>query len=171
MHAGGSFSAPKVSERYRLSNKGLQDTYAAAATCFGCGPANEKGLQLKSFLSGNEVVAEWRAQPHHQAYMGALNGGIIGCLLDCHCNWRACTHLMERDALGTPPCTVTAGYEVTFLRPAPSDETIHLRAEVVNSKGKRVVVAGELMVNDKVCATCEGTFVAVEPGHPAYHRW
>ncbi len=164
-------SARQKRKRVISGDAGLQDTYAPHNECFGCGPANEKGLQLKSFLSGNEVVAEWRAQPHHQAYTGALSGGIIGCLLDCHCNWRACTHLMERDALAAPPCTVTAAYEVTFLRPAPSDETIHLRAEVVESKGNRVVVAGELIVNDKVCATCEGTFVAVKPGHPAYHRW
>lgn len=171
MHAGGNISIRKARKGLKMTKKGLQDTYAPATTCFGCGPANEKGLQLKSFVSGDEVVAEWHAQHHHQAYKGALNGGIIGCLLDCHCNWRACTHLMARDALEAPPCTVTARYEVTFLRPTPSDQAIELRAEVVESKGNRVVVAGKLMVNDKVCATCQGTFVAVEPGHPAYHRW
>jgi len=28
-----------------------------------------------------------------------------------------------------------------------------------------------LIAHGKVCATCHGTFVAVKPGHPAYHRW
>ena len=33
------------------------------------------------------------------------------------------------------------------------------------------LVEGELIAHGKVCATCRGTFVAVKPGHPAYHRW
>ena len=32
----------------------LQDQYAPELICFGCGPANEKGLQLKSFAE--EIV-------------------------------------------------------------------------------------------------------------------
>ena len=28
-----------------------------------------------------------------------------------------------------------------------------------------------LTAGGKVCATLSGTFVAVKPGHPAYHRW
>jgi len=64
----------------------LQARYAPANRCFGCGPANEKGLRIKSFAaeSGAEVVAEWRPELHHEAFDGVLNGGIIGVLLDCH---------------------------------------------------------------------------------------
>ena len=35
----------------------------------------------------------------------------------------------------------------------------------------RVTVEATLSAQGKVCATCIGTFVAVKPGHPAYHRW
>ena len=35
----------------------------------------------------------------------------------------------------------------------------------------RAVVEGELQAGGKVCATCRGVFVAVKPGHPAFHRW
>jgi hypothetical protein len=35
----------------------------------------------------------------------------------------------------------------------------------------RAVVDATLEANGKVTATCRGTFVAVKPGHPAYHRW
>ena len=72
-----------------MMDKSLQDTYATESVCFGCGPANPKGLHIKSFAQGDEVVAEWTPQPHHEAFTGALNGGIIGTLLDCHCNWTA----------------------------------------------------------------------------------
>jgi len=35
----------------------------------------------------------------------------------------------------------------------------------------RATVEAELIANDKVCATCRGTFVAVQEGHPTYYRW
>jgi acyl-coenzyme A thioesterase PaaI-like protein len=44
-------------------------------------------------------------------------------------------------------------------------------ARVVESQHDRAVVEAELIAHDRVTATCRGTFVAVKPGHPAYHRW
>ena len=35
----------------------------------------------------------------------------------------------------------------------------------------RARVEGTLSAHGKICATCTGTFVAVKPGHPAFHRW
>ena len=116
-------------------------------------------------------MAEWHAEPHHQAFPGMLNGGIIGALLDCHSNWTAAYYLMKTNNKDKPDCTVTAEFHVKLLRPTPSDATIHLKARVVEGTLKKAVVEAELIANDKVCATCRGTFVAVEEGHPAYHRW
>jgi hypothetical protein len=42
---------------------------------------------------------------------------------------------------------------------------------VVESTEDRAVIEAELLALGKVTATCRGTFVAVKPGHPAYHRW
>jgi hypothetical protein len=81
----------------------LQDRYAPSNRCFGCGPANEKGLRIKSRPAGGEVVAEWTPEPHHEAYTGMLNGGIIGTLLDCHSNWTAAYHFMTRTACPVRP--------------------------------------------------------------------
>ena len=99
------------------------------------------------------------------------NGGIIGTLLDCHSNWAATWHLMRRDGADTPPCTVTAEYHIRMKRPTPSDRPIRLTARVVESEGDRATVEGEIRSGDRVTATCTGVFVAVKPGHPAYHRW
>lgn len=149
----------------------LQDRFAPGLECFGCGPANEKGLRIKSIPRGEEVVAEWTPESHHEAFPGVLNGGIIGALLDCHCNWAAAWHLMQRAGAEKPPCTVTAEYAVKLLRPTPSGEPLRLRAWVTESSDDRAVVEAELESGGKVCATCRGMFVAVQPGHPAYHRW
>jgi acyl-coenzyme A thioesterase PaaI-like protein len=149
----------------------LQDRYASQNCCFGCGPANEKGLRIKSVVSGDEVVCDWRPQPHHQAFEGILNGGICGALLDCHSNWTAAHHLMKKSNTESPPCTVTAEFHVKLKRVTPMDVLLHLRARVVESTEDRAVVEAELSANGQVTATCRGTFVAVKEGHPAYRRW
>jgi acyl-coenzyme A thioesterase PaaI-like protein len=151
--------------------KSLQETYAPASACFGCGPANFRGLRIRSFVRGDEVVAEWTPEPHHEAFPGVLNGGIIGVLLDCHANWTAAWHLMRRAGADQPPCTVTAEFSVKLLRPTPTDGPVELVAAVAEAQGDRAVVDAKLIAGGKVCATCRGTFVAVKPGHPAYHRW
>ena len=149
----------------------LQQTYSPNGICFGCGPTNDKGLRINSFPKGDEVVATWHAEPHHQAFPGVLNGGIIGALLDCHSNWTAAYHLMLRNGLDQAPCTVTAEFHVKLLRPTPADTEITLKAHVVDSTEDRATVEAELIANGKVCDTCRGVFVAVKEGHPAYHRW
>jgi acyl-coenzyme A thioesterase PaaI-like protein len=149
----------------------LQERYAPENRCFGCGPANEKGLRIRSFPEGEQVVAEWRPEPYHQAFEGVLNGGICGALLDCHSNWTAAYHLMNTAGASSPPCTVTADFHVVLKRPTPMDEPLHLSARVVESAQDRAVVEASLTANGKVTATCRGTFVAVKEGHPAYHRW
>lgn len=153
------------------SLQSLQDKYAPGGICFGCGPANEHGLRVKSFIHGEELIAHWHAEPHHQAFPGVLNGGIVGALLDCHCNWTAAWLLMQANNSDQPPCTVTADYSIKLLRPTPVDDVIELRAKSIALSSDRATIRGELYAKGKLCATCEGTFVAVKPGHPAFHRW
>ena len=52
-----------------------------------------------------------------------------------------------------------------------ADGLILLEAKVVESGEDRAVIESTLTAGGKICATCRGTFVAVKPGHPAYHRW
>jgi acyl-coenzyme A thioesterase PaaI-like protein len=151
--------------------KSLQDTYGPETRCFGCGPSNEKGLQIKSFVEGDEVVCRWRPEPHHLAFEGVLNGGICGALLDCHSNWTAAWHLMNRHGADHVPGCVTADFHVKLRRPTPMDEELVIRARVTESTDDRAVVEATIEAGGKVTATCRGTFVAVPEGHPAWHRW
>jgi acyl-coenzyme A thioesterase PaaI-like protein len=155
----------------------LQEKYAPKNSCWGCGPANSEGLRIRSFVKGDEIVAEWKPQSKYEAFPGVLNGGIIGTLLDCHCNWTAAYHLMKNAGEDHPPCTVTAEYSIKLLRPTPTNGLISLSAHVVDDSaspartGDRATVEGTLSAGGKVCATCRGVFVAVKEGHPAFHRW
>lgn len=153
----------------------LQNRYAPGNRCYGCGPANPEGFQIHSIPAGHdphgEVTLDWTPQPHHLAFEGMLNGGVIGTLMDCHSNWTATWHLMLRDGLDAPPCTVTAEFHVKLLRPTPIDRAVRIVARAAESEGSRVTVDATMTSGEEVTATCRGVFVAVKPGHPAYHRW
>jgi acyl-coenzyme A thioesterase PaaI-like protein len=155
----------------KVHPQSVQERYAPRSICFGCGPANARGLRIRSFPDGDDLVAVWSADPHHQAFDGAVNGGVIGTLFDCHCNWTAAYHLMRASGADVLPPTVTADYAVRFKRPTPSDRPLTFRAHVVESREDRATVEATLEAGGLLCATCRGTFVAVKPGHPAYHRW
>ena len=152
----------------------------------GAARRTKGGLQIKSFVEGDKVVATFTPQPHHIAFEGMVNGGIIGVLLDCHLNWTAAWHLMQKNKLEKPPCCVTAKYEVTFKLPTPTGVPLKLESWILDSSERKAVVTGTLgpvleysedglagASGDSNQATVlgQGTFVAVKPGHPAYHRW
>jgi acyl-coenzyme A thioesterase PaaI-like protein len=152
-------------------SQSLQDRYSPKGACFGCGPTNDKGLRIKSLVQGDEVVADWTPEKHHEAFENILAGGIIGALLDCHSNWAAAYHLMKKNGLDAPPCTVTADYAVKLKRPAPTNGPVHMVAKLAEITEDRAIIEATLEAGGKICATCRGTFVAVKPDHPAYHRW
>lgn len=149
----------------------LQDAHAPNNICFGCGPANPVGLQIKSYPEGDEVTAEFMPEEHHQAFPGVINGGIIGTLLDCHMNWTAAYALMkEREAERVPP-TVTAEFTVKLRKPTPAGVALRLRARVVEMAGARAQVEATVEADGQVTAEGSGTFVAVGDDHAAAHRW
>jgi len=152
----------------------LQRRLAPASRCFGCGPANPRGLHLETLPSPgdhDEVVAIWQALPIHEAFAGVVNGGICGTLLDCAMNWAAVWRLVrERHATEAPDC-VTVDLSVRFARPTPSDRSVVVRARAIECDGRRVVCEGAIEVDGTPTATARGTFVAVGPGHPAFGRW
>ena len=205
-----------------------QDRYAPNSICFGCGPANQQGLQIKSHWEGDpkavggpaagKFVMEYTPQAHHQAFPGVVNGGILGTLLDCHSNWCAVTTIMKERGIAdeapscvtaefhvklkrpTPvdqeltlvawpaqvegatalmhkhgwdraQCTVTADFHVRLKRPTPAGKPLRLEARVESIQDDRAQVHCDVLCDGKVTATCDGLFVAVKEGHPAYHRW
>ncbi len=149
----------------------LQDKYSPNAVCYGCGPNNPKGLHIKSYPDGDSLVADWKPEPHHTAFAGFTNGGIISILLDCHGNMTAAYALMKQRGLEAPPGTVTAEYTVKFIRPTPLVGTLHLRARPTKIDGGRVIVEGSVEVDGVQTATMKGLFVAVKEGHPAFNKW
>jgi len=150
---------------------GVQRQYAPSSICFGCGPANEKGLQIDSHRCENGLELFFTPSDEHQAFPGMINGGIIGSLMDCHGNWAAAIALMDRSGANEPPCTVTANYSISLRRPTPAGVELYILAEIDDLQDDRANVSLTLSAEGKICATGKGLFVAVKEGHPAYHRW
>jgi len=103
----------------------IQERLFPTLRCFGCGPANPKGLRLRSFPAEGWVVARFAPWPEHDNGLGYLNGGIIATVLDCH---SAAVVLLEAERnnwtapVGVPLPYVTAGLDLRYLRPSPLGE-------------------------------------------------
>jgi len=150
----------------------LQERYAPKGRCFGCGPANDLGLRIRSFEQPDgSVVAAWEARPEHEAFDGFVNGGILGTLIDCHSNWTAVAALLDRDGGHVAPSSVTADLQVRFRRPTPSDRPLRLVGRVVELAFDRVTVETSIEVDGEATARGRATFVVVKQDHPAFGRW
>lgn len=157
-----------------MDRPSLQERYAPASRCFGCGPANPDGLLLRSFEADEGwLTATWQPETRFEAFDDALNGGIVGTLLDCHGNWAAVTHLMNARAAADAPGCVTAELSIRYHRPTPTRlGPLTVRSHVVAAVADRATVEATLAGPDGIpTASARGTFVAVRPGHPAHDRW
>lgn len=149
----------------------LQDLYSPNGLCFGCGPKNSQGLMLKSEAMGDKVVAHFYPKDHYKAFDNVLSGGICGAVLDCHSNWCAAYFIMTKREEDFPPCTVTAKYSVDLLYPTPMGIELKIVAIPQSISINKAEIKAHIIAGEKITATCTGLFVAVKPGHPAYHRW
>jgi acyl-coenzyme A thioesterase PaaI-like protein len=136
--------------------------------CFGCGPANDRGLQIKSYWQGEEAVATFRPQPHHAAGPEQyINGGILATVVDCHSINTAIAGAYGREgrAVGSLPIIwyVTASLKIDFLRPTPIDTPILLRASVKTFSERKSIVACTASSLDQICVRAELVAVRV-PG-------
>ncbi len=134
----------------------IQEQLFPDLSCFGCGPSNRKGLQLRSYLVDGEVRARFTPWPEHDNGLGYLNGGIIATVLDCHSAAAVLWEAGRRGWLPLPGAAlshVTAGLDVRFLRPSPLTETVDLRAEVTSAQEGAISCAVELVWDGKVRAT------------------
>ena len=142
----------------------IQDRLFPTMTCFGCGPANPRGLRLKSYLGDGCVTATFVPWPEHDNGLGFLNGGIIATVLDCH---TAAGVLNEASAQGWEAAPgallpfVTAGIDVRYQRPSPLDSAVELRAVVIKSTEAEIDCDAELLYDDKIRAT----------GRAVWKRW
>ena len=91
--------------------------------CFGCGPLNDEGLQLRFVPRPEGSVAEFVVPPRYQSWAGMAHGGVVALLLDEAVGWAA-WHA------GHPG--VTGRLLVSFRRPLKLGEPVRIVGKVEN---------------------------------------
>jgi len=149
-----------------MTSLSLQETLYPELTCFGCGPANERGLRLRSFADGEQYVAAFAPWPEHDNGIGFLNGGIIGTLLDCHSAAAVVDTAAQHGwrSLGDALLPyLTAGLDVRYRRPAPLHEPVTLRAEVTAASEPEITVHVWLEYDGKLRAEADALWKRWRP--------
>jgi acyl-coenzyme A thioesterase PaaI-like protein len=125
--------------------------------CFGCGD-NPFGLHLPvPEEEGLELYeASVRFGEHHQAGPGIVHGGLVAAALDEACGLLATWYRFP---------TVTARIFVRYRRPVPINADLLLRAEIEDTRGRRIHVAGELRDEREPLAEVRGAFLHVPLEH------
>ena len=57
-------------------------TFGEEQQCFGCGPHNHHGMQLRFFREGDEVVTTFEAREGWEGAPGIVHGGLQATLAD-----------------------------------------------------------------------------------------
>lgn len=147
--------------------------------CFGCGPANPQGIQIKSHWAedGKHVIATVTPDPKFTGWPDLVYGGFLAMVTDCHSNWTAIAHhyRAENREPGHSPriqC-VTGQLGVRYLKPTPMGVPLHLSAWVEGEVGRKTRVLCEIRANDQVTVTGDSVFVRVDTGalaNQAHHK-
>jgi uncharacterized protein (TIGR00369 family) len=128
--------------------------HAAQNRCFGCGPANTRGLHLEFLLAEDHSVVCLAAIPDtFEGPPGHLHGGIIATLLD---------EAMSKAVRARGFTAMTRHIEVDYLRPVPSATPIRMEGRVTHHEGrKHWTVARILNARGTALAEAKGLFIEV----------
>ena len=121
--------------------------------CFGCGPLNPDGLQLKFEPDGHgSSVAEYEVPPRFQSWAGMAHGGIVSLMLDEAVGWAA-WHA------GHPG--VTGRLQVSYRRPLKLGERVRIVGQVERVRRTLVYCTAEVKSLDAGDRIADGTATLV----------
>lgn len=124
--------------------------------CFGCGGANERGMQL-AFEQDDEaqrIRGRFRLSADYQGGAGFVHGGIIALLLD---------EAMAKVSRFAKDHAVTAEMTVEYKKPVPVGEEIIVEGWEVAREGRVRNREGEIRnVSGVVLASGRGRFVEID---------
>jgi len=125
-------------------------------SCFVCGDANPRGLNLRFETDGRLVRARFRPCPDHVGFKGVVHGGISATVLDEIMVW-AC-------AVATRQFAYCAELNVRYLLPlSPDDETI-VTGELVENRKGRIFEAKAALHNaaGQSCVEATGKYLPIK---------
>jgi uncharacterized protein (TIGR00369 family) len=110
--------------------------------CYGCGRNNANGLRM-TFVHLSDGSAECRyvAAKHFAGAPGVIHGGVQATLLD-----EVMGHAIHFADVDPDLDIVTVDFSLRYLRPAPTEEPIVLRARLLRTEGRDFFVSGEIVL-------------------------
>jgi len=134
----------------RLSELGVN----FAHHCFACGTLNEAGLHLDFEVSRDRAETRFVPERRHEGYDGTVHGGIVAALLDETMGWA----VFHQGIWG-----VTARLNVSFRRPVPVGQELHVVAEVTRRRSRAIETSGAVRrANDgALLAEADATFLVM----------
>jgi acyl-coenzyme A thioesterase PaaI-like protein len=148
--------------------KGIQDMCVPEGICYGCGPSNPQGIQIKSHWSedGSHLVATVTPDPKYTGWPGLVYGGFLAMLVDCHSNWTAIAHHYKAEnrepgSLPTINCA-TGQLGVRYLKPTPMGVPLNLSAHVEGEVGRKTRIICEIRAGDVLTVTADSVFFRVD---------
>jgi uncharacterized protein (TIGR00369 family) len=128
----------------------------ATNMCFGCGGANDRGMQLEfeADETTKRIRGNFRLAAEYQGGAGYLHGGIIALLMD---------EAMGKLTRFRDVRAVTAELTVEYLKPIPVEQDITIEAFETDAKGRNLFYSSEIRnaIGD-LLARGRGRFVAVQ---------
>jgi uncharacterized protein (TIGR00369 family) len=125
--------------------------------CFGCGPANTSGLQMKFFTDEKSVFSWLKVPDHLVGWDNLIHGGVLSTILDEIMSWSA-IYLLKKLIL-------TKSMTIDFIKPV--FEGMELKAEgsiFEKRNNKEAVMQGAIYNADGVlCTKSKGILALIEP--------
>lgn len=120
--------------------------------CFACGPANDRGLQMKFYKTGNILYSEISIPEYMSGWNGVAHGGILSTLLDEVMGWGAIVLLKK--------FILTKSMTVNYLSPVRVLDMLRVESEVKERISEREAIMEARILNSegKVCVTATGIF-------------
>jgi len=125
--------------------------------CFGCGPGNPTGLQMKFFSDDKSVFSRVKVPDHLVGWDNLVHGGILSTILDEIMGWSA-MYLLKK-------LNLTKSMTVDFIKPVFEGMELKVEGSVFEKRSeKEAVMQGRIYNNEGVlCTKSKGIFVLFEP--------
>ncbi|MFZ5572027.1 MAG: PaaI family thioesterase [Thermodesulfobacteriota bacterium] len=125
--------------------------------CFGCGPKNGSGLQMKILTDETEVVSFLTVPPHLCGYNRIVHGGVVATILDEIMGW-AGIYLLKKIVL-------TRTMTIDFIKALRIGDDLTVKGRILNHGDRREVhIEGAIHDGSQtLCARSEGTFALLTP--------
>jgi uncharacterized protein (TIGR00369 family) len=109
--------------------------------CYGCGQKNASGLRMTfAHLADGTAECRYVAAKHLAGAPGVIHGGVQATLLD-----EAMGHAIHFSDIDPDLDIVTVDFSLRYLRPAPVEAPVVVRARMLRAEGRDFFVSGEIV--------------------------